>query len=127
MASCCGNAADAILEAKRAIGELPRETITTPDLPNEVRLEFTGPFLGPVGYQVNGRTYYGAKDDLHRFINAPREDVPKLVSTGKWRVIPPPPEARAQQVKLPEAEPEPAVVEAPRPTPTTVIKRRRGG
>lgn len=92
MAGCCGNGGTAILEAKRALGLIPREQelVRTADLPNEVRLEFTGAYLGPVGFNVNGRTYYGAKDELHRFINAPREDVDRLVSTGKWRVILPP-------------------------------------
>ena len=119
MAGCCGGSAgESILAAKRAIGELPRETVLSPDLPNEVRLEFTGPFLGPVGYQVNGRTYYGAKDDFHRFINAPREDVPKLVATGKWRVIQPPPDSRVQ-----ERQPEPEPIAQP-PAP---VFRRRGG
>lgn len=96
MAGCCGGAGAAILDAKRAIGLIPREQpISIAELPNEVRLEFTGVWLGPVGFNVNGRTYYGAKDELHRFINAPREDVEKLVSTGKWRIIPPPDGARA--------------------------------
>ena len=114
MPGCCGNGGNAILEAKRAIGLLPRETITTADLPNEVRLEFTGAWLGPVAFQANGRTYYGAKDDLHRFVNAPREDVDKLVSTGKWRVILPPDGTRVRP------EPEPAI-----PQPAQVV--RRGG
>jgi glycosyltransferase involved in cell wall biosynthesis len=105
MAGCCGSGGSAILEAKRAIGLLPRETITVADLPNEVRLEFTGQWMGPVAFQANGRTYYGAKDDLHRFINAPREDVEKLVSTGKWRVIQPPAEARIRDVQPEPAQP----------------------
>ena len=87
MPGCCGNAGNAILEAKRAIGELPRETVKIADLPNEVRLQFTGVWTGPVGFTVNGRTYYGAQDGLHQFINAPREDVEKLVASGKWRVL----------------------------------------
>ena len=116
MASCCGNAGETILEAKRAIGLLPRTTQAITELPNEVRLEFTGAFMGPVGYQVNGRTYYGARDDLHRFINAPREDVDKLVSTGKWRIILPPMESSIR----PEMEPVPAVQPAP------LIRQRRG-
>ena len=88
MAGCCGNGGESILEAKRAIGLLPQE-VKTVDLPNEVRLEFTGNWQGPVGFQVNGRVYYGAKDDMHRFINAPREDVDKLVTSGKWRILTP--------------------------------------
>ena len=115
MAGCCGDAGSSILEAKRALGLIPRETITVADLPNEVRLEFTGEYLGPVAFNVNGRTYYGAKDELHRFINAPREDVDRLVSLGKWRVVPPPAEARVQ----PESRPEPV-----QPAPMQV---RRGG
>ena len=106
MASCCGGNGNAIIDAKRAIGLLPRETITVADLPNEVRLEFTGQWMGPVAFQANGRTYYGAKDDLHRFINAPREDVEKLVSTGKWKVVQPPAEARVRDV-----QPEPMPVQ----------------
>lgn len=105
MPGCCGNNGDSILAAKRALGLLPRETLKVADLPNEVRLEFTGPFLGPVGYTANGRTYYGARDDIHRFINVPREDVEKLVATGKWIIVPPPPEARAAVL---EPEPIPA-------------------
>jgi glycosyltransferase involved in cell wall biosynthesis len=104
MPSCCGNGGSAILDAKRAIGLVPRETLTVAELPNEVRLEYTGQFMGPVEYKANGRSYYGAKDELHRFINAPREDVEKLVSTGKWKVILPPEEARAQQQDI---QPEP--------------------
>lgn len=117
MSGCCGSAGTAILEAKRAIGLIPREAPITADLPNEVRLEFTGVWLGPVGFQVNGRTYYGAADELHRFINAPREDVDKLVATQKWRIIPPPPEARAMS-EAPAHPPEP--VAQPQPV-------RRGG
>ncbi len=94
MAGCCGNGGNAILEAKRALNLIPRETITVADLPNEVRLEFTGNFAGPIGFTVNGRTYYGATDELYRFINAPKEDVDKLVASGKWRIIMPPGEAR---------------------------------
>jgi glycosyltransferase involved in cell wall biosynthesis len=134
MSGCCGNASNAILEAKRALGELPRETITVAELPNEVRLEFTGPFMAPVAYQVNGRTYYGAKDDLNRFINAPREDVPKLVASGKWRVVLPPPEARqyveARPVEAPPPPPPAPVavgtdVQAGRPA-AVVMRRKRG-
>jgi hypothetical protein len=87
MAKCCGGGGEAILDAKRALGLIPREATNINELPNEVRLEFTGVWLGPVGFNVNGRTYYGAQDDLHRFINAPREDVDSLVATGKWRVL----------------------------------------
>lgn len=116
MAPCCGGNNNALLEAKRAIGLVPRETITIADLPNEVRMEFTGAWMGPVGFQVNGRTYYGAKDELHRFINVPKEDVEKLTSTGKWRVIPPPPEARVRAI-----EPE-----IPANGPTAQIVQRGG-
>lgn len=94
MSPCCGNGGNAILDAKRALGMIPRDTITTAELPNEVRLEYTGRFAGAVGFTVNGRTYYGATDELHRFINAPREDVEKLVSAGQWRIIMPPDEVR---------------------------------
>jgi glycosyltransferase involved in cell wall biosynthesis len=105
MAGCggCGTAGAAILDAKRAIGELPRQNLVIAELPNEVRLEFTGAFLAPVSFNVNGRVYQGARDDLNRFINAPREDVERLVSTGKWRVILPPSEPSA----LPELPVEP--------------------
>jgi len=90
MPSCCGNGGSAILDAKRALGLVPRETITVAELPNEVRLEYTGRYSGPVEYKANGRSYYGATDELHKYINAPKEDVSKLVSTGAWRVIQPP-------------------------------------
>jgi len=119
MPGCCGNGGSAILEAKRAIGLVPRETATVAELPNEVRMEFTGPFLGPVGYTVNGRTYYGAKDELHRFINAPREDVDKLQATGKWRVILPPEDARAMQNNI-QPEPNPDFLAG------QVVNMRRG-
>lgn len=121
MGGCCGNGGNAILDAKRALGMIPRETITVAELPNEVRLEFTGSWLGPVGFQVNGRTYYGAQDEIHKFINAPREDVEKLVATGKWRVILPPPEARiaptVQENELQE------VLQAGQPSNGTIIRR----
>ena len=102
MAGCCGNGGNAILDAKRALNLIPRETITMADLPNEVRLEFTGNFAGPVGFVVNGRTYYGATDELYRFINAPKEDVDKLGASGKWRIIMPPAEARASNQEIKE-------------------------
>lgn len=102
MAGCCGNAGNAILEAKRAIGELPRETVKIVDLPNEVRLQFVGVWMGPVGFTVNGRTYYGAQDKLHEFINAPREDVEKLVASGKWKVLLSPQETSLQPASRPE-------------------------
>lgn len=118
MSPCCGSAGDTILDAKRALGLLPREqAANTPDLPNEVRLEFVGPQMGPVAYQVNGRVYYGAKDGLHSFINVPREDVEKLVATRKWVVIRPPDGA----VTRPEPEP---VQPEPAPQPP-IIRRRR--
>lgn len=99
MAGCCGNGADSLLEAKRALGLIPREEpVNLAELPNEVRMEFIGPYLGPVGFQVNGRTYYGARDDLHRFINAPKEDVEKLVATGKWKIMAVP---KVEQVRIP--------------------------
>lgn len=95
MAGCCGNGGEAILDAKRALGLIPRENaIPAAELPNEVRMEFLGPQMGPIGFNINGRTYYGANDGLHRFINAPREDADKLAATGKWRIILPPDEAR---------------------------------
>jgi glycosyltransferase involved in cell wall biosynthesis len=116
MSGCCGSAGTAILEAKRAIGLIPRDTTTIADLPNEVRLEFTGNTMGPAVWRVNGREYHGAADGLHRFINAPREDVEGLVRSGKWRIVPPPPEARAMS----ENRPEPM-------TPAPVPAIRRGG
>jgi len=116
MPGCCGNAGSSILEAKRAMGLLPPEqdVESTMELPNEVRMEFTGAWLGPVAFQVNGRTYYGARDDLHRFINVPREDVDKLISSGKWRVIRPGSVPIAEQVET-------QIVAAPSPAP------QRGG
>jgi len=101
MAGCCGNGGNSILEAKRALGLLPRETLTVAELPNEVRLMFIGVWMGPVGFQVNGRTYYGAADELHKFVNAPREDVDKLVATGKWVIVQPPEGSRITEV-IPE-------------------------
>ena len=127
MSPCCGQGGEAILDAKRAIGLIPREAPVLVELPNEVRLEFIGAFLGPVAFQVNGRTYYGAKDDINRFINCPREDVEKLVATRKWKVITPPngagqvhtemqpiqEDARAMEVHMRQAGMAP-VVDAPR-------------
>jgi glycosyltransferase involved in cell wall biosynthesis len=117
MSGCCGSAGNAILEAKRAIGLIPRDTTTIADLPNEVRLEFTGNTMGPAVWRVNGRDYHGAADGIHRFINAPREDVEGLTRSGKWRIIPPPPEARGMSENRPE------IVAQPAPVPAL----RRGG
>lgn len=107
MAPCCGGNRNSVLEAKRALGLIPRETQTVPELPNEVRLEFIKPFMGAVSYQVNGRVYYGAQDGLHRFINAPKEDVDGLVKTGAWRVILPSPGSQLPPIPEPPA-PEPS-------------------
>lgn len=123
MSPCCGNGGSAIIDAKRALGLLPRETITIADLPNEVRLEFTGVWLGPVGFQVNGRTYYGAQDELHRFINAPREDVEKLISTQKWRVILPPSEARIQPPLTVREDEQAAIMQAGQPNRPLMQRR----
>ncbi len=110
MAGCCGTAGNSIMEAKRALGIIPRETLVVAELPNEVRLEFTGPYLGPVGFTVNGRIYYGAKDDIHRFVNAPREDVAGLLATNKWRVVAPPAGDSAPTV---ETNPQPEFTSRP--------------
>lgn len=117
MAPCCGGGKNAVLDAKRALGLVPRETLNVPELPNEVRLEFTGAWLGPVAFQVNGRVYYGAADGLHRFINVPKEDVEKLLQSGKWRFVQPPPGSQS----LPPPQPEPEHV-----PPAQYVIRGRG-
>ena len=121
MPGCCGNGGSAILDAKRALGMVPRETVTIAELPNEVRLEYLGRFAGPVGFTVNGRTYYGATDEIHKYINAPREDVAKLIASNQWRIILPPEGARVQ-----EAEPvgiETTMLQAGQPTPLQNVRR----
>jgi glycosyltransferase involved in cell wall biosynthesis len=123
MAKCCGGGGAAILDAKRALGLIPREATNIQDLPNEVRLEFTGVWLGPVGFTVNGRTYYGAQDDLHRFINAPREDVDGLTRTGKWRVLTAPPVSQV----IPEMTQPIAVAAGEISNSIPPSRRRRGG
>jgi glycosyltransferase involved in cell wall biosynthesis len=121
MAGCCGNAGNAILEAKRVLNLIPRETINIAELPNEVRMEYTGPFMAPVAFSINGRTYYGAKDELNKYINAPREDVEKLLQTGRWAIVAPPPEAR---VLLQDSDPDiQSVLQAGLPNPAPFIRR----
>ena len=128
MSPCCGQGGEAILDAKRAIGLIPREAPVLVELPNEVRLEYIGPFMGTITFDVNGRQYRGAKGDrINQFINAPREDVEKLTATRQWRVITPPngagqvhtemqpiqEDARAMEVHMRQAGMAP-VVDAPR-------------
>lgn len=92
MAGCCGGNNNSLLDAKRALRLLPSTPaeLGLEAIPVEqgiVRLEFVGQQVGPIGFQVNGRTYYGAKDNVNRFINVPREDVAKLTLSGKWKIV----------------------------------------
>jgi hypothetical protein len=89
MSKCCGGNADAILEAKRALGIIPRETTVAVNLTEMVKMRFTGERKGPVGYSYPvGRkiTYYGANNEENRFVMAYPEHVELMVKSGYWEI-----------------------------------------
>lgn len=90
MAGCCGGNAEALLAAKRFV-EGEREYLqamqTTAPQGDLVRVEFIGPWDGPVPFRANGRTYYGANSALYKYQDMPREDAEVLARTDKFRIV----------------------------------------
>lgn len=147
MPGCCGGNGDALLQAKRAIGEAEQVQSLTlaADLPDGVaRMEFVGEQLGAVTFHGGGgRQYRGGNNSFERYANVHRDDVDRLVSTGKWRlVVRPRPtpaptpieEIMAPQAVAPELVPagiedddvDPAVIEAANRAGQAHTARRRG-
>lgn len=56
--------------------------------PDRIRMEFVGRQTGPIGYTVNGHTYYGANTDENRFVDALPQDAEKLARLNVWRFAP---------------------------------------
>lgn len=111
MSGCCGDGGDAIIRAKIRLGILPASDYASDTKGVDhmsTRLEFTGDAVGSVSFVVNGRRYKGGNNAIHRFINAHKDDVDRLVSTGKWRVVREP-QVREPEIVIVEADEEIAV------------------
>jgi glycosyltransferase involved in cell wall biosynthesis len=89
MPGCCGGNGDAILAVKRALGEGEQVQSLTmaADLPDgDARMEFIGEQMGAVTFfGSEGRQYRGGNNPHDRYANVHRNDVERLVNTGRWR------------------------------------------
>ena len=132
MAPCCGGgrAASTIINAKRAIGQLPPEQDTA-NLPDLVRMEYYGPRAGGVTYTgPSGRRYVFGNSTTSRYNDVDKKDVSLFLGMEGFRVIqrskPQPPE---EKTPAPLAvTPTPAKVEVVEATPvqdTAPVKRTR--
>jgi hypothetical protein len=120
MSPCCGGsgAADILLKAKGALGmnALP-DSNPTSQAPETVRLEYIGMNAGAISFVVNGASYRGGRNPLHRYIDARPGDVEALVLTGRWgRVI------RAEAAPVAPPPPAPAPAPEPEPGPADALK-----
>jgi glycosyltransferase involved in cell wall biosynthesis len=117
MGSCCGGNADALLKAKQVLAQANGELPFAPaaplaesgiEEPTVVRMEFTGPNKGAIGYlgRPSGQTYYGGDNVHDKFANVDPRDVEWLVSLGVWRVVQQP---RPVRVSPPRIDPSPAL------------------
>lgn len=78
MAGCCGGN---VINLSR---EPTRLDLNSNDV---VRMEYIGDNMGAITFNVKGRMYRGGRSPLSRYIDAYKEDVSFLESTGKWRLI----------------------------------------
>lgn len=145
MPGCCGGNGDALLSAKRALGEAEQvQSLTAAaDLPDGMaRMQFVGDQVGAITFfGSSGREYRGGNNSIERYANVAAGDVERLLSTGKWRLVirpkPVPAPVPVAEVLTPAAAPElvpagieddvdPAVVEAANRAGREHTQRRRG-
>lgn len=135
MPGCCGGqkAAQAILAAKRAIGDLPAETaapMTTAGAPSPagtIRIEYYGPRTGAVTYTgKSGKSYRFGNTTLNRYGDVEAQDAALFLSMEYFRevkrvivpsvpmeIVDPEPEAIPEAAsELVTPEPEPVAVQA---------------
>ena len=85
MTPCCGGHGAAIIAAKQAMGDLPKD----PPLPSNglVKMMFIGKQKGEIGFWVNGKEYEGADNETSKYVFARPGDVEKLERTMKWQRV----------------------------------------
>jgi glycosyltransferase involved in cell wall biosynthesis len=88
MACGCGKNANALKAAQAAIDGVPG-MLAAQAQSDKVTLQFIGEETGTLTYMVNGRRYQAANNPFDRFIQAPPEDVQRLLSFGKFQVAQP--------------------------------------
>jgi len=95
MGSCCGG----------NIVSLAKDGVGTRGDGEVVRMEYTGENQGAISFNVQGRVYRGGANALNRYIDALKEHVAYLESTGKWRIVVPVVESVPQEmVKMDEVK-----------------------
>lgn len=113
MSTCCPGGGQAIIAAKQRLGLLPSEQ--KGDTMELIRLEFTGSQIGAMTYTVNGKSYKGGNNPIHKFVDARPGDVDRLIDLGVFRLVrPPEPEIKPVEDETPksllEDEPEKEIV-----------------
>lgn len=129
MAACCGgsSAANVLLAAKAAIGQIPPEVAALREnrpfvteggnnVENTVRMEFTGIPRGAVSYggrgvSPSGTIYRGGNNPYDRYIDAKPEDVKWLESLSVWKQVPRPTVTAPKPMFKPEETQTPVPVE----------------
>ena len=87
MGSCCGGNGDAVIEAKKRIGEITMAIIDIED--GFARMEFIGPQVGGMTFfGAQARKYRGGNNAEERYQKVHKDDVEKLVMSSYWRVVP---------------------------------------
>jgi hypothetical protein len=149
MPGCCGGNGDALLKIKQSLGEGEQVQALTiaGDLPDgQARMEFVGDQIGAVTYfGSDGRQYRGGNNPHDRYANIHRDDVDRLLSTGKWKLVvrprPQPAPTPVATIVTPTPDPvpelvpagiddddvDPAVIEAANQAGIEHTKRRRTG
>ena len=86
MGSCCGGNGDAVIEAKRRIGELTMAIVDIED--GFARMEFIGPQVGGMTFFGGmGRKYRGGNNPEEKYEKVHKDDVEKLAMSSYWRTV----------------------------------------
>lgn len=111
MSKCCGGKSSApVLQAKRIIGTYKEVQLEEGDnmaLPEKVRMKYIASNPGAISFNVNGRIYRGGNNPFNMFSDVKRDDVQKLLNTGKWEIVRTTPQAvPAEDNPIPSIEPQ---------------------
>jgi len=86
MGSCCGGNGDAVIEAKRRIGELTMAVVDIED--GYARMEFIGPQVGGMSFFGGmGRKYRGGNNPEEKYERVHKDDVEKMLLSSYWQVV----------------------------------------
>ncbi len=86
MSSCCGGNGNAVIEAKRRLGEITMAIVDIED--GYVRMEFIGPQVGGMTFFGGlGRKYKGGNNPEERYERVHKDDVEKLALSSYWKAV----------------------------------------